>query len=189
MSSNFIVKRICEQCKGIFDAKTTVTRFCSALCNKKNYKLRKRNEAMKDTDQKVQDILCKPIKELQGKEFLNVSNAAKLLNTSTKMIYRMIDEHKLKAVNLSIRKTVIHRQEIDRLFEIKEYTKVSEEKNVARPKVKNSYCMAEAQKKFNISEAGLYHLIKRHGILKFKIGWYTYVAKKDLDVIFNLGMK
>lgn len=189
MSSNFTVKRICEHCKGIFDAKTTVTRFCSAICNKRSYKLKLRISAMKDTDQEVQTILEKPIKCLQGKDFLSVSNVAKLLSTSTKMIYRMIADGKLAAVNLSVRKTVISRKEIDRLFEIKEQVKFSEEKIVVRPKVRDSYSMAEAQKKFKISEAGLYQLIKRHKISKFKNGWYTYVAKKDLDVIFNNGIK
>ncbi|WP_170132757.1 helix-turn-helix domain-containing protein [Pedobacter cryoconitis] len=183
------MKRICEHCKGIFDAKTTVTRFCSAICNKRSYKIRLRVSAMKNTDQEVQTILEKPMKSLQGKDFLSVSNAAKLLSTSTKMIYRMISDGKLAAVNLSVRKTVISRKEIDRLFEIKEQVKFSEEKIVVRPKVRDSYSMAEAQKKFKISEAGLYQLIKRHKISKFKNGWYTYVAKKDLDVIFNNGIK
>lgn len=189
MSSNFTVKRICEQCQGIFEAKTTVTRFCSARCNKKTYKLRKRASIMVDTDSKVRAILTKPTEILQAKEFLNVSDAAKLLNTSTKMIYRMIEERKLKAVNLSIRKTVICRKEIDRLFETKAQDKLYEENIVVRPKVRDSYSMTEAQKKFKISEAGLYQLIKRHKISKFKNGWYTYVLKKDIDVIFNATIK
>jgi excisionase family DNA binding protein len=144
---------------------------------------------MKDTDQEVQTILEKPIKSLQGKYFLSVSNVAKLLSTSTKMIYRMIAEQKLAAVNLAVRKTVISRKEIDRLFEIKEQIKFPEEKLVVKSKIRNSYSMSEAQKKFKISEAGLYQLIKRHKISKFKNGWYTYVAKKDLDIIFNNGIK
>lgn len=90
----------------------------------------------------------------------------------------MIQERKLKAVNLSVRKTVICRKEIDRFFETKAQDKLSEENIVLRPKVRDSYSMTEAQKKFKISEAGLYQLIKRHKISKFKDGWYTYVAKK-----------
>ena len=38
MSSNFVVKRLCEHCGQVFEAKTTVTRFCSKLCNKRSYK-------------------------------------------------------------------------------------------------------------------------------------------------------
>ena len=189
MSSNFIVQRICEHCKGIFNAKTTVTRFCSAICNKRSYKLRKRTGMMKQTDQEVKNILEQPIKDLHAKEFLTVRNAAELLNTSAKMIYMMISEGKINAINLSVRKTVIHRKEIDKLFKIREHSLKSKENNSEVPSVKSSYHMGEAQEKFNISEAGLYQLIRRHKIAKFKIGWYTYVAKKDLDNIFNLAIK
>ncbi|WP_448104068.1 hypothetical protein [Pedobacter panaciterrae] len=61
MSSNFTVQRICEHCKDIFDAKTTVTRFCSRLCNKRSYKLKERNVVMKNIDLKVKNILEKPM--------------------------------------------------------------------------------------------------------------------------------
>ena len=189
MSSNFIVQRICEHCKKIFNAKTTVTRFCSAICNKRSYKLRKRIGVMKQTDQEVKTRVEQPIKNLQAKEFLTVRNAAELLNTSAKMIYVMINEGKLNAINLSVRKTVIHRKEIDKLFKIREHSLKSEENNLEVPSVKFSYHMSEAQEEFNISEAALYQLIKRHKIAKFKIGWYTYVAKKDLDIIFNPALK
>lgn len=189
MSSNFIVQRICEHCKGIFNAKTTVTRFCSAICNKRSYKLRKRIGIMKQTHQEVKTIVEQPIKSLQAREFLTVRNAAELLNTSAKMIYVMISEGKLNAINLSVRKTVIHRKEIDNLFKIREHNVESEENHSETPSVKYSYHMGEAQEKFNISEAGLYQLIRRHKIAKFKIGRYTYVAKKDLDIIFNPAFK
>jgi len=137
------------------------------------------------TDQEVKKIVEQPIKNLQAKEFLTVRNAAELLNTSPNMIYMMISGGKLNAINLSVRKTIIHRKEIDKLFKIRERSLESKENNSEVPSVKSSYHMGEAQEKFNISEAGLYQLIRRHKITKFKIGWYTYVAKKDLDIIFN----
>ncbi|MBV8388972.1 MAG: hypothetical protein JO080_04140 [Mucilaginibacter sp.] len=37
MSSNFTVNRICEHCGNTFVAKTTVTRFCSKICNNRNH--------------------------------------------------------------------------------------------------------------------------------------------------------
>jgi|GEM_PF-5048368 len=53
MSSKFTVKWIFEQCAGILEAKTIVTRFYGAKCNKKNYKLRKRTILMVGTHIKV----------------------------------------------------------------------------------------------------------------------------------------
>jgi len=188
MSSNFTVKRICEHCEGIFDARTTVTRFCGPKCSKRNYKQRQRAGTIAASVLRVRTIMEKPIRDLQAREFLRVRDVAELLGTSTKMIYRMIREGELGAINLSVRKTIIPRKEIDTLFKAMESVTTSSKTDDARPGLQNSYSMAEAQKKFNISEAGLYQLIKRHNISKYKNGWYTYVAKKELDIIFNVGL-
>ena len=45
MSSNLTVNRICDCCGKIFQA-TTVTRYCSKLCNKRHWKQKARAEKM-----------------------------------------------------------------------------------------------------------------------------------------------
>ena len=44
MSSNIRISKICQHCGQEFVAKTTVTKFCSDNCAKRNYKKRKREE-------------------------------------------------------------------------------------------------------------------------------------------------
>jgi excisionase family DNA binding protein len=183
MSSNFTVKRLCEQCGNVFEAKTTVTRFCGKLCNKRNFKQRIRGVKMAAMDEVVKSILDKPSDDLKATEFLSVRLAAKLLGASQKIIYSMIRSGRLKAVNLSKRKTTVYRKEIDNLFALPEIDST----NISlKPEIVECYHMAEAQEKFNISEKALYELIKRNHISKFQAGWYTYVAKSDLDKIFSL---
>ncbi len=53
MSSNFTVNRICEGCGNVFEAKTTVTRFCSKLCTKRVYKKSLRGIKMASMDKVV----------------------------------------------------------------------------------------------------------------------------------------
>lgn len=183
MSSNFTVQRVCEHCNGVFNAKTTVTRFCSRLCNRRSNKLKQRNNLMVDVDLQVVSILERPIKQLQARDFLSVGQTAKLLGTSETMVYNMINGGRLWAVNLSKRKTIIQRKEIDRLFEDVR-PKVAKVEEFPRFRIKDCYHMAEAQARFDISEAGLYNLIRRHKIDKYKRGWFTYVLKLDLDRIF-----
>jgi excisionase family DNA binding protein len=182
MSSNFTVNRLCEQCGNVFVAKTTVTRFCSKLCNKRNGKQRSRNTKMAAMDKVVKKVLESKSEEDNEQEFLSVKEAAKLLNTSDKMVYRLINIGKIHAVNLSERKTTVRRSDIDRIFELPTVVKLSE---VKPPKVSMCYHMAEAMQIFNISESALFHLIKRHRLFKFQQGRYTYVAKSDLNKIFN----
>jgi hypothetical protein len=54
MSSNILIKRVCQYCGNEFSAKTTVTRYCSHVCNNKAYKLRLRNKKMVEYDVKLQ---------------------------------------------------------------------------------------------------------------------------------------
>ncbi len=133
MSSNFTVKRLCEQCGQVFEAKTTVTRFCSKLCNKRNYKQKNRNSKMAPMDQAVKKVLDKGKPDLKGVEFLSVKAAAALLGASDKIIYSPIHSGKLNAINLSKRKTIVARKDVDQLFDLPEKT---EEKNV-RPSIED----------------------------------------------------
>ena len=61
-------------------------------------------------------VRYKETQEIKAKEFLTVKDTAKLINCSIKSIYRFIDTGKLGAVNLSQRKTMVKREEVDKLF-------------------------------------------------------------------------
>lgn len=182
MSSNFTVNRLCEQCGNVFAAKTTVTRFCSKLCNKRNGKQRSRNIKMALMDQVVQRVLDEQVSDVSSVEFLNVKNAAKLLRASEKMIYHMINSGRLKAVNLSKRKTLVYRKDIDRLFDL---PVVVRPKDTSLPLASQCYNMGEAREIFHVSEKALLDIIKRNSIPKFQEGKFTYVAKSELNKIFN----
>ena len=116
MSSNIRITRVCDYCGKDFIAKTTVTRCCSDPCAKKAYKARKKAEKVQASKKEVQEIKARPIEEIKAKEFLTARDAAKLLNCSTRTIYRLINKKRLPAVNLGERQTIIKRSEIDKLF-------------------------------------------------------------------------
>ncbi len=116
MASNIRLERICQYCGRQFTAKTTVTQYCGETCSKRGYKQKKRNERIQVSNQEVAKIKSKPIDDIKAKEFLTVRDVAKLLNSSRQAVYDMIEKGTLKAVNLSERKTLIKRSEIDKIF-------------------------------------------------------------------------
>ena len=116
MSSNIKVQRICENCKQEFTARTTVTRFCSHNCSRKAHKIKIKTAKIENSNNETLQIKLQPLNEIKAKEFLTVKDVAKLLNFSTRTTYRLIQEGEIKAVNLSERKTLIKRSEIDKLF-------------------------------------------------------------------------
>jgi excisionase family DNA binding protein len=116
MSSQIRVQRICQLCSKEFIAKTTVTQYCSDYCSKRGYKLRKRQEKIEISDKQIATIKAQPLENIKDKEFLTVRDVAQLLNSSRQAVYDMIKTGRLKAVNLSERKTLIKRSNIDHLF-------------------------------------------------------------------------
>ncbi|HVW94345.1 MAG TPA: helix-turn-helix domain-containing protein [Mucilaginibacter sp.] len=184
MSSNFTVERVCEQCGNIFTARTTVTRFCSKPCNSKNHKQKLRSAKIAAATQQVKSAVNHRLDELHNLEFLDVKTAAKLLGASDKILYTMIRSGRLKATNLSIRKTVISRSDIDRLFELPD---VPDERKPNSSNLSECCHMGEAQKIYNISEKALFDILKRNDVPKYQVGKFSYVLRVHLDQIFKTG--
>ena len=117
MSSKIKITRICQYCGNEFTAKTTVTRCCSDNCAKRFYKLRQKELKIEKSNQETNNIRLRPVEELKQKEFLTVRDVSKLLSCSIRTTYNLISNGNIKAVNISKRKTLIKRSEIDRLFQ------------------------------------------------------------------------
>jgi len=179
MSSNFTMQKTCEQCGKLFVAKTSVTRFCSSKCNNKNIKLRKKVGCIFPEQKVNKKRVVHTLEELTSLEFLDVKGAAKLLGASEKIVRTMISSGRLRATNLSVRKTMISRKDIDALFDRPDGS--------SGKSINPNYCkMADAAVHFGISDSALFEVIRRNNIPKFKEGKYTYVAKSDLEKVLTL---
>ena len=117
MSSNIQVQRICQYCGNEFTARTTVTRYCSNVCNKRAYKEKLKAAKVENSNKETQRIKNQPIENLKAKEFLTVREVASLLNCSIRSAYYYIGNGTIKAVNLGQRVTRIKRSDIDKIFE------------------------------------------------------------------------
>jgi excisionase family DNA binding protein len=186
MSSNIIVKRVCDYCKNVFDAKTTKTKYCSHICNSRGYKLNQKLKKIETSDTETKSKVSNYVVDVNSKDFLTVNEASTLLNMSSKTVYRLIEQKELNAFNFSVRKTLIRRKDIDSYFENNlinpDYVNPNRENEISRD---NSYTINEAIEKFNISNGALYNIIKKHNIPKKKDGKYTLVKKEDLNKIFQ----
>lgn len=136
---------------------------------------------MASMDKVVEALTSKKEEDISSKEFLSVKLAAKLLGASGKIIYGMIHSGKLRAINLSQRKTVIYRSDINNLFTLPPPA-TEPEKELCK---EECYNMREAQEVFNISEKALYDIIKRHDLKKKRFGKGVYVSKQSLERIFD----
>lgn len=118
MSSNIQVQRICQHCGKEFTARTTVTRYCGDTCAKRAYKARLKAGKVEQSNKETQRIKNQPIEELKAREFLTVTQVSKLIGCSRQNIYNLINTGKLKATNILLKKTIVKRSDLDKLFEL-----------------------------------------------------------------------
>jgi excisionase family DNA binding protein len=116
MSSNIRVNKICAYCEKEFEARKTTSKTCSDHCAKMYYKERQRTAKIEGVKAETERIKSKPVQELKGKEFLTVSQVSKLIGCSRQNVYKLINTGKLRATNILLKKTIIKRSEIDKLF-------------------------------------------------------------------------
>jgi len=187
MSSNIKVQRICQHCGKEFTARTTVTRYCSEVCAKRAYKVDVRNKKVESSNTETQLIRDKPILDLQKLEFLSVSQVAKLIGSSRQMIYHLINDGKLKAIKVSVKKTIIKRVDLEEFFQQKRPINTLElNKNlVVQFNPTDFYNLNEVELKYGISNRALYELIKRNKILKIKENGRTYIFKEQIDKLLT----
>jgi excisionase family DNA binding protein len=116
MSSNIQVQRICQHCNNEFTARTTVTKYCGDTCAKRAYKARLKVSKIETSNEQTQRIKNQPIEDLKAKEFLTVTQVSKLIGCSRQNVYKIINTGKLRATNILLKKTIVKRSDLDKLF-------------------------------------------------------------------------
>jgi excisionase family DNA binding protein len=197
MSSNIKIQRICQHCGNEFTARTTTTLYCSHRCNSAAYKAKQRAGKVEQINKETQSIKSQPIEELKAKEFLSVTQVSKLIGCSRQNIYNLINTGKLKATNILLKKTIVKRSDLDKLF--KEPTNRTQPEGIPETQkqelnnwvqaggfdIADCYNLTEVQSKYGISETALQNLIKRYEIPKIKKGWFAYVPKTVIDKLLS----
>ena len=208
MSSNIEIQKICQYCGEQFTAKTTVTKYCSSICNKRAYKKMIKENKLQSVNLETQKILNKPIEQLKEKEFLTVREVSILLNCSIRTVYYNIEAGSIKARNLGQRITRIKRSDIDLLFndqtQKEPFKGISNKdnnnllldtQNPVKPHqigyfdTSEYYTLSEIIEKYKLSYNSLKTLIKANKIPKIQNGKFTYILKNQIDEVLNINIK
>ena len=123
-SATFKILKQCLMCGKMFEAQRVSTAYCSHKCNSQHYKLKKKLERKEAAEAiPIQSQAFKPkikaidLAMIKDKEFLSVKETALLFGCSEKTIYRLIHSKKIKAANIGIKRFVISKMSISKLFE------------------------------------------------------------------------
>lgn len=122
MSSNIRLKKICQHCKQTFIAKTTVTKFCSDDCAKRNYKKRLKDQkvtkAILQTNHQLMDRVAstvpkpvKPGKDRLQQDWINIRDLSELLGIAERTLFRLIKRDTFPKLKIG-RRLLFNKQQV-----------------------------------------------------------------------------
>lgn len=156
MSKSVQIEKICEFCGSLFTAQKLTTSYCSHLCNSRAYKANIRSNKIEENKNQTALILeQKPIKELQWKEILTISDTAIFIGVSRPTVYNYLRKGELNSICLGY-KTFIRRSDIDALFtNFKPYQ--AHPKRDRKP-ITEFYSIKEVMETIGIKKSYVYHI-------------------------------
>lgn len=177
------IQKICEYCGNTFMAHRMTTRYCSHRCNSRDYKKRKKEEALQQVKEHTQnEIEQKTIQPLNEKEILNVAEAAIFIGVCRQTVYNMIHSGVLKAAQITERLSLIRRKDIEALFDNPEPYKARPART--RTPISELYTVAEIKEKYKVNESWIFIVAKKNNFPRTLKKGKTHFSRKHVDEYF-----
>jgi excisionase family DNA binding protein len=183
--SKLKIPKVCEQCGKAFEAKTVVTRFCSATCANKSGKEKKKQAKEAEQKQTLLEQSAEKIAEMQTRPYISITEATILFGISKNTIHRLIKAGKVPAVNFGLRLTRVSRVHLEEMFTAIEIPEEPKEKPMKlHYEIDECYTINEISEKYGVSLSSVDKIIRRNSIPKRQVGKYVYAPKEQIDKIF-----
>ena len=178
--------KICEECGKEFIATMATTRYCSDRCSKLAYKHRKRDERLATTTFEVRE---RQRLALLDKNYLTITDAARLLQVSRTTLYKIISQYSIKLRRFTDRTVRIARIDLDKATEnktadITATTSVSDA-NATTLIIDQWMTREQVMKKYDVTYNSFYTIIKRHQIEARMIGSRAFYDTGTIERIFS----
>lgn len=172
-------RKICQHCGKEFIAYTSTTAYCSHRCSGLADKLRRQNDRLKSTTQEVRELQRQA---LLDKNFLTLTDAARLMQISRTTLYRIIEINSIPLKRFTDRTVRVAREDID-----KAANKPLDETNATEKEdiLTNWITKEQIMKEYGITLSWLYSTTKRLGIQPRTIGCKNFYDKAQIDKIFT----
>ncbi len=171
-------RKICQHCGKEFIAGTSTTAYCSHRCSSLADKQRKRNERLKTTTREVRELQRQA---LLDKNFLTISDAARLMQISRTTLYRIIKLNTIPLKHFTDRTVRIAREDLDKVS-ARTLADAQEQKNIV---LDNYLSKEDVMDKYGIRPSWFYHEAKRKGILPLVIGGKNFYPKDRIEEYFK----
>lgn len=185
------IEKRCRKCGQPFKTAIAAKAFCSVRCRTLLRKQIERDEKIALSNHETLNRSIAYKKSLYTNSvFLKVKDTAFLLGCSPSGVYKMINPHRLKAINLSIRVIRIARNDVFSILDerIRYDYGLLGKKSLVRQRdtlAKNYYKINEIATIFKKSREAMYVYCRRNGVSKVKIGREILLARYDIDELYR----
>lgn len=184
MRAKVTIRKICEYCGKEFNASKKTVRYCSHLCNSKSYKEAQRLKVVKHTEAATQKkIVERNLENISARPYINITEASLLLGVSRMTIYRYVVNGLLPSIQITKRKTILRRIDIEQLFDHKEEYVVTPKP--IKVQVEEWYTYEEVSDKYGIKRHQIRKLINKFNFKEKKVGVKTMISKQNIDTYFK----
>lgn len=171
-------RKICQHCGKEFVALTAFTNYCSTRCASLADKLRKRNERLATTSIEVRE---RHRLALLDKNFLTLSDAARLMQMSRNTLYKIIKLYGIELKRFTDRTIRISREDLDKAAAGIPQTSMSEKDDI----LSNWMTKEQIMEEYAVTLSWFNSTIKRHCIQPKTIGCKNFYDKDQMDAIFT----
>lgn len=181
MYSQNTYRKICEQCGCEFTSQKSTTHYCSARCANLADKHRKRDERLKGTSLEVRE---RERLALLDKDFLTLSDAARLLQMSRNTLYKIIKDNGIELRRFTVRTVRIAREDLDRISAKgrEDFINTSlpqQEENLGRWMTRE-----QVMEKYDVTYSWFYSTLKKRGVKTHMIGTLGFYDRDTMHRLF-----
>ena len=167
--------KICEECGKEFITLMPTTHYCSDRCSKLAYKHRKRDERLNNTTLEVRE---RQRLALLDKDFLTLSDAARLMQMSRNTLYKIIRDNEIQIKRFTDRTVRIARADLDKASEGR-----STGINTTAPGMTDNLgkwmTREQVMEKYDVTYSWFYSTLKKRGVKTHMIGTLGFYDRID----------
>lgn len=173
--------KICEECGKEFITLMPTTHYCSDRCSKLAYKHRKRDERLNNTTLEVRE---RQRLALLDKDFLTLSDAARLMQMSRNTLYKIIRDNEIQLKRFTDRTVRIARADLDKASEGR-----STGINTTAPGMTDNLgkwiTREQVMEKYDVTYSWFYSTLKKRGVKTHMIGTLGFYDRDTMHRLFG----
>ncbi len=172
-------RKTCEYCGKEFHACHSRTRYCSPRCSKLGHKHQKRNERIRNTSFEVRET---ERLALLDKNYMTITDAARLLQVSRNTMYKIIETGNLKTQHFTPRTIRVSRIDLDKFVAAPTTTK---EITTESSDLGNLMTREQVMETYDVTYSWFYSTLKKRGIKTRMIGTTGFYDKQQMEEAFG----